>query len=185
MMNIIKRSIVSLFARSSQADTDSTGSKIGKGSYSLTIPSDFRKLGQLSVSIPLNTEVSGRFPRGTMHSKIYSDGETILFVQRMSSPAGNNYFKQLGGEKETKWDKDWCKNTYSMEAANTTQEFEKYCKFIKDKDLHKSPNYLVEIYDRLASRTSVSRVLAFTPKEIAEFPAVPPSNQRYYVENNN
>lgn len=185
MMNVIKRLIVSLFARSPQSDADSTGNKIGKGSYSLTIPFEFQKVGQLSASIPLNTEVSGRFPRSTIHSKIYTDGETILFIQRMSSPAGNNYFKQLGGKKVTKWDKDWCKNAYTMDASNTTQEFEKYSKFIREKGLSEGSNYLVEIYDRLASRTSVSRVIAFTPKEGAEFPAVPPSNERYYIENNN
>ncbi|KAF1074876.1 hypothetical protein [Halodesulfovibrio sp. MK-HDV] len=184
-MNVIKRLIVSFFERSPQTDTDSSGSKIGSGAYALTIPSDFQKIGQLSVNIPLNTEVSGQFPRGTMHSKIYTDGETILFVQRMSSPAGNNYFKQLGGEKVAKWDKDWCKNTYSMNALDTTQQFEKYSKFIKEKGLSECSDYLVEMYDRLASRTSIARVIVFTPNDVAKYPTVPMSSARYHVENNN
>lgn len=184
-MNVVKRLIVSLFARLPQAETDSTGNKIGNGAYALTIPSDFQKVGQLSVTIPLNTEVSGRFPRGVMHSKIYTNGETILFVQRMSSPAGNNYFKLLDGEKVAKWGKNWCKTIYSMNASSTTQEFKKYNKFIKEKGLSESSNYLVEMYDRLASRTSVARVLTFTSKEMTEFPAVSKSSTRYYVENNN
>lgn len=184
-MNIIKQLIVSFFARSPKASPDSTDNQIGKGAYALTIPSDFQKKGQLSVSIPLNTEVSGRFPRGVMHSKIYTDGGTILFVQRMSSPAGNNYFKQLGGEKVTKWGKDWCKNIYSMNVSSTTQEFEKYSNVIKEKGLSESSDYLVEMYDRLASRTSVARVITLTPNNVAEFPKVPMSSERYYVENNN
>lgn len=185
MMNVVKRLIVSLFARSSQAETKNTGNKIGNGAYALAIPSDFQKVGQLSVNIPLNTEVSGQFPRGAMHSKIYANGETILFVQRMSSPAGNNYFKLLDGEKTAMWGKEWCKSTYSMNASNTTQEFEKYHEFIKEKGLSEGSSFLVEIYDRLASRTSVARILAFTPSKETEFPAVPKSSTRYYVENNN
>lgn len=184
MKTLIKRLVVSLFARSTQADTDTTGKKVGYGAYALTIPSDFQKVGQLSVNIPLNTEVSGRFPRSTMHSKIYTDGELILFVQRMSAPAGNNYFKPLSGEKVTKWGKDWRKNTYSMNVEDTTQEFEKYNNFIKEKGLTEGSNYLVEMYDHLASRTSVVRVLAFTSKETTDLPAVSKSNERYHVENN-
>ncbi|MFA9394183.1 MAG: hypothetical protein ACERJ1_05640 [Halodesulfovibrio sp.] len=184
-MNVIKRLIVSFFERSPQTDTDCSGNKIGNGAYALTIPSDFQKIGQLSVNISLNTEVNGQFPRGSMHSKIYTDGETILFVQRMSSPAGNNYFKQLGGEKVAQWGKDWCKNTYSMNVLDTTQEFEKYNKFIKEKGFSECSDYLVEMYDRLASRTSIARVIVFTPNDVAKYPAVPTSSARYHVENNN
>lgn len=185
IMNVVKRLIFSLFAQSPQAKTDSIGNKIGAGAYALTIPSDFQKVGQLSVNIPLNTEVSGRFPRGVMHSKVYTNGETILFIQRMSSPAGNNYFKLLDGDKVAKWGKDWCKTIYTVDASNTTREFEKYNKFIKEKGLSESSIYLVEMYDRLASRTSVARVLTFTSKEMTEFPSVSKPSARYYVETNN
>lgn len=190
-MNTILKRLVSalpfgsLLSRSGQADTDITGKRIGHGAYAITLPSEFQKVGQLSVNIPLNTEVSGRFPRSSMHSKIYTDGETILFVQRMSAPAANSYFKLLDGEKENRWGKDWHKNSYSMDVANTTKEFDKYNNFIKEKGLQENLNYLVEMYDSLASRSSVIRVLAFTPHEAEGFPAVPKSIARYYVETNN
>ena len=185
MKSAIKRFFHALSgARSAQAETDATSIKVGHGAYAVTIPSEFQKVGQLSINISLNTEVSGRYPHSSMRSQVYTDGEAILFIQRMSAPAANTYFKPLDGEKVTKWGKDWRKNTYSMNVADTTPEFDKYNYFIKENGLLERSAYVVEMYDYLASPTSVVRVLAFIPQETAELPAVPESTARYYVESN-
>ncbi len=175
---------VSFFALSAQAKTNVTTKTIGHGSYSMTIPSDFQNVGQLTVSIPLNTEVSGRFPHSSMHSKVYTDGKTILFVQRMSAPVSNNYFKPLIGTNVAKWGKHWFKNTYNMNVANTTQEFDQYNNFIKEHSITEATDYMVEMFDHLVSPTSIFRVLTFTPQSTEKLPAVPNSTNRYYVEVN-
>ncbi|SIN74978.1 hypothetical protein [Halodesulfovibrio marinisediminis] len=154
---------------------------VGYDAYALSIPSDFQKVGQFSAKIKLNTEVSGRFPHGSMHSTAYTNGETILLVQRMSTPTAKTCFKPLNGEKVTKWGKDWYKNTYSMDIDSTTLEFDNYNNFLKEKALLTSSSYLVEMYDSLVTPTSVARVLAFTSKEATKYPAVPKSTARYYI----
>lgn len=175
---------VSFFALSAQAETNITTKTIGHGSYSVTIPSDFQNVGQLSVSVPLSSEVSGRFPHSSMHSKVFTDGKTILFIQRMSAPVSNNYFKPLSGTNVAKWGKNWLKNRYSMNVANTTREFGLYNNFIKEHSLTEASDYTVEMFDHLVSPTSIMRVLAFTPQGIDELPAVPKAINRYYVEIN-
>ncbi|SIO40560.1 hypothetical protein [Halodesulfovibrio marinisediminis] len=184
MSSVIKR-LVSLFISPTQPDTDSSVQKIGRGAYAVTISSDFKEVGNLSVNIPLSSDVSGRFPRGTMHSKVYTNGQAVLFIQRMSSPSSNYHFKLLEGEKVTEWGKDWRKNIYKMNVADTTNEFDNYNYFIKENGLPESLNYLVEMYDYRVSPTSVLRVLALTPDEAADFPAVPEASERYWVENKN
>lgn len=185
MKSAIKRFINALSgAGSDQAKTDATDIKVGHGAYAVSIPSKFQSVGQLSITVSLNTEVTGRYPHSSMRSKVYTDGETILFIQRMSAPAANTYFKPLDGEKVTKWGKDWRKNAYSMNVADTTPEFDKYNTFTKEHGLLENTDYLVEMYDYLASPTSLLRVLAFTPQQVTELPAVPESASRYYVESN-
>lgn len=175
---------VSFFALSAQAETKVTTKTIGHGSYSVSIPSDFQSVGQLSVSVPLNSEVSGRFPHSSMNSKVYTNGKTILFVQRMSAPVSNNYFKPLSGTNVAKWGKNWLKNSYSMNVANTTQEFDQYNNFIKQHSLTEASDYTVEMFDHLVSPTSIIRVLTFTPQGTTNLPAVPKASNRYYVEVN-
>ena len=189
MNNVIKQFVlallcVSFFALPAQAESTTPTKTIGHGSYSVTIPSDFQNVGQLSVSVPLNSEVSGRFPHSSMHSKVYTDGETILFVQRMAAPVPNNYFKPLSGTNVAKWGKNWLKNSYSMNVANTTREFDQYNNFIKTHSLTEAADYTVEMFDRLVSPTSIIRVLAFTPQGTESLPAVTKATNRYYVENN-
>lgn len=189
MNTVIKQLIlallcVSFFALSAQAETNVPTKTIGQGSYSVTIPSDFQNVGKLSVSVPLNSEVSGRFPHSSMHSKVYTDGKTILFVQRMTAPVSNNYFKPLSGTNVTKWGKNWFKNSYSMNVANTTREFDQYNNFITEHSLTEAADYTIEMFDHLVSPTSIVRVLTFTPQETAELPAVPKASNRYYVEVN-
>lgn len=188
MNTVVKRLVlallcVSLFALTAQADTETTGKTVGYGAYALTIPSDFQNVGQTSVSIPLNTEVSGRFPHGSMHSKVYINGETILFVQRLLAPVPNN-LRPLGGPRVAAWGRGWRKNAYSMNAASTTREFTQYINFIKEKGLPVASDYQVEMYDHLVSPTSLTRVLALTPKEAVGLPAVPNSITLYTVEIN-
>lgn len=155
---------------------------VGYDAYSLSIPSDFQNVGQLSVQIPLGSEVSGRIPHSSIHSKIYTNGESILFVQRMSAPGTNNYFKPLDGEKANKLGKEWYKNTYSMDVDNTTPEFSSYNNFLKEHSLLNHSNYLVEMYDQLVTSSSVFRLLIFTPNKSVSFPIGQTSTTRYYVK---
>lgn len=189
MNTVVKRFVlallcVSLFAQTAHADTDTTSKTVGYGAYEVTIPSDFTQVGQTSVNIPLNTEVSGKLPHASIFSKVFTNGETILFVQRMLPPAANSHLRPVGGSKATKWGRAWRKNSYSMNVASTTREFTQYYNFIKGKGLPVTSDYLVEMYDHLVSPTSLIRVLAFTPKETVTLPAVPNATSLYTVENN-
>lgn len=189
MNTVIKRLVfailcVSLFALTAQAGTNAAEKTIGYGSYAVTIPADFQEVGQTSVNIPLNTEVTGRLPYGSMHSKVYTNGDAILFVQRMSVPVSNFSLKPLEGSRVVKWGKGWRKNAYSMNAANTTREFSNYMSYIKEQSLPVASDYAVEIYDHLVSPTGLIRVVALTPKKVEGLPAVPTSTALYTVNKN-
>ncbi|SIO39720.1 hypothetical protein [Halodesulfovibrio marinisediminis] len=189
MNSVFKRLVfaflcVSLFALTAQAGTNTADKTVGYGSYAVTIPTDFQEVGQTSVSIPLNTEVTGRLPHGSMHSKVFTNGETILFVQRMLVPVANTSLKPLEGSRVVKWGKGWRKNAYSVNGANTTREFAQYINFIKEQGVSASSEYAVEMYDYLVSPTGLNRVLAFTPKKAEGLPSVPESIALYAVENN-
>lgn len=176
---------VSLFAHSALAETDSTSKTVGHGAYAVTIPSDFQQVGQTSVSIPLNTDVSGKLPYVSMYSKVYTNGEAILFVQRMLSPASNSHFRPVSGSRTAKWGRSWRKHAYSVNTASTTHEFSQYLTFMEEKGLPVTSDYTVEMYDHLVSPTSLMRVLAITPNQTISLPTLPNATALYTVENNN
>lgn len=174
---------VSLFAVAAQAETGATKT-IGRGAYALTLSSDFNAVGNTSVTIPLNSEVSGRVPRGTVSSKVFTSGDTILFVQRIATPAANNYLRPLGGSKVAKWGKDWRENVFTVSAADTTREFSQYLGFMNEKGLPVASGYTVNMYDQIVSPSSIARVLIFTPANGGTYPAVPSAKALYTLAEN-
>lgn len=171
----------SFFSASKENDIQ----KVGRGAYAIELPSSFQHIGQVSVSIPLHSDVSGNFPRSTVNSKVYSDMETTLFVQRMSAPVANTYFVPLDGEEFSIWGKIWRENKFSVDAENTTKEFTTYCTFIAEHKLPLRSVFLVKMLDRRISPTSILRVLAFTSDDAAGLPPAPESTSRYSVRKNN
>lgn len=174
---------VCLFTQTAQAGTSADGKTVGYGSYAVTIPADFKELGNISVNIPLKTEVAGRFPYGSIHSKVFVSGEKVLFIQRMSVPETNTSLRILDGSRVAKWGKDWRENAYSVDTANTTREFSKYISFIKEQGVSVPSSYVVKMYDHLIRPTGLSRVLVFTSKKAEGFSAVPEATALYTVEN--
>lgn len=174
---------VSLFAVAAQAETGATKT-IGRGAYALTISSDFSPVGNTSVAVPLNSEVSGSIPRGTVSSKVFTSGDTVLFVQRIATPAANNYLRPLGGSKVVKWGKDWRENVFSVSAADTTREFSQYLTFLNERGLSVASNYTVKMYDQIVSPSSIARVLVFTPANADNLPAAPSAAALYTLAEN-
>lgn len=171
----------SLFSSSKEHEMQ----KVGRGAYAMKLPSSFEHIGQISVSVPLHSDVSGNFPRSTVNSKVYSDMETTLFIQRISAPVANTYFAPLDGEEFSIWGKLWRKNRYSVDTNDTTKEFSTYCTFIAENELSSRAFFLVEMLDRRISPTSILRVLAFTSDYAAELPPAPESTSRYSIRKNN
>lgn len=174
---------VSLFAVAAQAETGASKT-IGHGAYALTISSDFNAVGSTSVTVPLNTEVSGRVPRGTVSSKVFTSGDTVLFVQRIATPAANNYLRPLGGSKVAKWGKDWRENAFTVSAADTTREFSQYLGFLNEQGVSVASNYTVKMYDQIVSPSSIARVLVFTPANGGTLPAAPSAAALYTLAEN-
>lgn len=170
----------SLFSPSEEHETH----KIGRGAYAINLPLSFKHIGQLSTSIPLHSEISGTYPRSTVNSKVYSDMETTLFVQRLSAPVTNTYFAPLEGEEFSIWGKVWRKKRYSVNTEDTTQEFSKYCTFIAENKLPARSSFLVEMLDRRISPTSILRVLAFTSEPPTGLPPAPEASSRYSIRKN-
>ncbi|WP_290918586.1 hypothetical protein [Halodesulfovibrio sp.] len=159
--------------------------KIGRGAYAITLPLNFKYIGDTSVSVPLHSEVSGTFARATVNSKVYSDTETTLFIQRISAPVSNTYFVPLEGEELSLWGKVWRKNSYSVDTDDTTKEFNSYCKYIAENKLSPRSFFLIEMLDRRISPTSILRIVAFTSGNPAGFPPAPESTSRYSIRKNN
>ncbi|MCG8530888.1 MAG: hypothetical protein MI749_09510 [Desulfovibrionales bacterium] len=144
------------------------------------LPEGYTEVGRTTVNVLPKTNISGAFPYQSFNTTIFHDGESYIFSQVLILSGGRYYIRPLGGAKVFKWGVSWRQGMYQLSPANTSDEYRRYFKFIRDKGLPVASGYAVDVYDRLIGRRAVTRVMILRPDNgVSGYASMPPANAFY------
>jgi hypothetical protein len=152
------------------------------GTAKVDIPSGFKNIGGLSVTVIPNSWESGNYPYQRFNTTVFGDGESYILSQTMQVSGNRYYVRPLTGSNVSKWGTGWRMNTYQLDPNNTGAEYARYMEYIKGTGNPLASNYRMEMYDKLIGRKLVARVLVLTPDTISGYAAAPLARDLYTLD---
>lgn len=152
------------------------------GTAKVDIPSGYKNIGGLSVSVTPKTWESGSYPYQRFNTTVFGDGESYILSQTMQVSGNRYYVRPLSGSNVSRWGTGWRMNTYQLDPATASAEYARYIEYIRGTGNPVAASYRMEMYDKLIGRKLVARVLVLTPDTISGYAAAPLARELYTLD---